>query len=183
MIYNFQICITFNPDFAQVDADVFEINLTRFPTRFKELRPFFTERINVFNTPLELFYSRRIGSQGDIIAGAKVTGKLKHGIEFGALSNLTGESVFSSSLQNVEKAVFGVIRVKKDILGSSSVGILAATKEQANYYNRILGFDGNFLLNENDIINFQIASGQTEMEYDKNMAYNSPTFARVIYGE
>src|SRR5690606_28097150 len=44
-----------NPDFAQVDADVFEINLTRFPIRFQELRPFFTERINVFNTPRELF--------------------------------------------------------------------------------------------------------------------------------
>lgn len=55
---------TLNPDFAQVDADVFEINLTRFPTRFKELRPFFTERINIFNTPLELFYSRRIGAKG-----------------------------------------------------------------------------------------------------------------------
>src|SRR5690606_15496305 len=74
---------TFNPDFAQVDADVFEINLTRFPTRFKELRPFFTERINVFNTPLELFYSRRIGARSKILAGAKMTGKLKHGFEVG----------------------------------------------------------------------------------------------------
>jgi hypothetical protein len=163
---------TFNPDFAQVDADVFEINLTRFPTRFKELRPFFTERINVFNTPLELFYSRRIGARGDIIGGAKVTGKLNRGYEFGVLGNLTGESVFSSSLQDVEKAIFGVMRVKKDILGSSSVGILAATKEQADNYNRIVGADGSFMLNDNDIIDIQIASGQTEMEYDQNMAYN-----------
>ena len=163
---------TFNPDFAQVDADVFEINLTRFPTRFKELRPFFTERINVFNTPLELFYSRRIGAKGNILGGAKMTGKLKHGFEVGVLGNLTGESVFSSSLQNIEKAIFGVARVKKDILGSSSIGILAATKEERNNYNRIIGFDGSFMLNENDIIDFQIASGQTEMEYDENMAYN-----------
>lgn len=163
---------TFNPDFAQVDADVYEINLTRFPTRFKELRPFFTERINVFNTPQELFYSRRIGARGDIIGGAKVTGKLKHGFEFGALANLTGESVFSKSLQNVEKAVFGVMRVKKDILGSSSIGILAATKEEADRYNRIAGVDGSFMLNDKDIIDMQISTGQNEMEYDQNMAYN-----------
>jgi hypothetical protein len=163
---------TFNPDFAQVDADVFEINLTRFPTRFKELRPFFTERKNVFNTPLELFYSRRIGAKGDIIGGAKMTGKLKHGFEVGVIGNLTGESVFSSSLQNAEKAMFGVIRVKKDILGSSSIGILAATKEEADNYNRIVGVDGSFMLNDNDIIDFQIASGQTELENDQNMAYN-----------
>ncbi len=163
---------TFNPDFAQVDADVFEINLTRFPTRFKELRPFFTERINIFNTPLELFYSRRIGAKGDILGGIKMTGKLQHGIEFGVLGNLTGESFFSSSVQNIENALFGVMRVKKDILGSSSVGILAATKEDADNYNRIIGVDGSFMLNSNDIVDFQIASGQTEMEYDQNMAYN-----------
>ncbi len=162
---------TFNPDFAQVDADVFEINLSRFPTRFKELRPFFTERINVFNTPLELFYSRRIGAKSDILGGAKVTGKLNHGFEFGVIGTLTGESIFSSTEQNVEKATYGIVRVKKDILGSSSIGLLAATKEQAKYYNRVLGVDGNFLLNDNDIINFQIATGQTEMDYDENMSY------------
>ncbi|NQU51242.1 MAG: carbohydrate binding family 9 domain-containing protein [Bacteroidetes bacterium] len=163
---------TFNPDFAQVDADVFEINLTRFPTRFKELRPFFTERINVFNTPLELFYSRRIGAKGDILGGVKMTGKLNHGVEFGVIGNLTGESIFSSSLQNAQKATFGVMRVKKDILGSSSIGILAATKEEADNYNRIVGVDGSFMLNDNDIIDVQISSGQNELEYDENMAYN-----------
>ena len=163
---------TFNPDFAQVDADVFEINLTRFPTRFRELRPFFTERINVFNTPLELFYSRRIGAKGDILGGVKMTGKLNHGIEFGMLGNLTGKSVFSSSQQNPEEAGFAVVRVKKDILGSSSIGVLAATKEEADNYNRIFGVDGSFLLTDNDLIDFQVATGQTEKEYDQNMAWN-----------
>ncbi len=163
---------TLNPDFAQVDADVFDINLTRFPTRFKELRPFFTERINIFNTPLELFYSRRIGAKGDILGGVKMTGKLSHGIEFGMLGNLTGESFFSSSAQNMENATFGVLRVKKDILGSGSVGILAATKEESNNFNRIVGIDGNFMLSDNDLVDFQVASGYTEKEYDRNRAYN-----------
>ena len=163
---------TFNPDFAQVDADVFEINLTRYPTRFKELRPFFTERINVFNTPLELFYSRRIGAKGDILGGVKATGKLNHGVEFGVLGNVTGESVFKSAFQNSEKATFGVMRVKKDILGSSNIGILAATKEAGENYNRIVGLDGSFVLSGNDFIDLQVASSQTEMQLDKTMAYN-----------
>ncbi len=163
---------TFNPDFAQVDADIFEINLTRFPTRFKELRPFFTERINVFNTPFELFYSRRIGARGDIPGGVKATGKLKKGYEFGVIGCLTGESIFFRSLPNVEKALFGVMRIKKDILGSSSIGILATTKEEKDRYNRVLGVDGNFLLSDNDLLNVQIASGQNELEYNQNMAYN-----------
>ena len=163
---------TFNPDFAQVDADVFEINLTRFPTRFKELRPFFTERINVFNTPLELFYSRRIGAKGDILGGLKATGKLDKGVEFGVIGNLVGESFFSSSLSNPEKASFGVMRVKKDILGSSSIGILAATKEEKERFNRIFGVDGSFILTEKDLLDNHLATGQDEFQYSQNMAYN-----------
>ena len=163
---------TLNPDFAQVDADVFEINLTRFPTRFKELRPFFTEQINIFNTPMELFYSRRIGAKGDILGGAKVTGKLPHGVEFGILGNLTGESIFSSSVENIEKATFGVLRIKKDILESGNIGVIAATKEESGNFNRVFGVDGNFMFNNDDILDFQIASGNTEKKQAQNMAYD-----------
>ena len=162
---------TFHPDYAQVDADVFEINLTRFPTRFAERRPFFTERINIFNTPRELFYSRRIGAKGDIIGGAKMTGKLQHGIEFGFLGNVTGESFMSSPLQSSEEAGFGVVRVKKDILGSSSLGILAAAKENGSYFNRVLGIDGNFLLGSHNLLDFQLSKGQTEADNQQDMSY------------
>jgi hypothetical protein len=168
---NFTADFTLNPDFAQVDADVFEINLTRFPTRFQELRPFFTERTNIFNTPIELFYSRRIGASRDILGGLKTTVKLRNGIEFGALGNLTGESLFSTYKQNSEHARYGVFRVKKDILGSSSLGILAATKEETGQYNRVIGLDGSFILNSNNMLDFQVATGQNEMGYDDNMAY------------
>jgi hypothetical protein len=44
------------------------------------------------------------------------------------IGNQTGRSLFSGSLEDPENATFGVMRVKKDILGSSSLGILAATK-------------------------------------------------------
>lgn len=166
--------VTINPDFAQVDADVFEINLTRFPTRFKELRPFFTERTNIFNTPMELFYSRRIGARSDILGGLKMTGKLAHGVEFGALGNMTGQSVFTRTQDGgagSEKAGYAVFRAKKDLLGSSSLGVLAATKEQNTGYNRVLGVDGSFILDDHNLLDMQIATGQTEAGFRQNMGY------------
>lgn len=163
--------LTINPDFAQVDADVFEINLTRFPIRFKELRPFFTERINVFNTPKELFYSRRIGASGSILGGGKITGKLNHGIEFGSLGIRTGRPIFKNGSGNAEEANFAVVRAKKDVFSSGSIGVLAAVKEERNKYNRVLGFDGNFILKQDDIVDFQISSGSYEKSIGQTMAY------------
>ena len=81
--------VTVNPDFAQVEADQLEINLTRFPTRFPERRPFFVEGNSFFETPLELFYSRRIGREGDILWGGKMTGKIGS-YSLGILGSQTG---------------------------------------------------------------------------------------------
>ncbi|MCK4966934.1 carbohydrate binding family 9 domain-containing protein, partial [bacterium] len=66
--------VTVNPDYAQVEADVLNINLTRYPTRFAEKRSFFLEGKGIFQTPRnELFYSRRIGGRGDILWGSKLS--------------------------------------------------------------------------------------------------------------
>jgi hypothetical protein len=167
--------ITVNPDFAQVDADVLVVNLTRFPTRFLELRPFFTERTNIFNTPMELFYSRRVGAVSDIITGAKLSGKLQNGTEFGGLACITGNSPFSNfqtNLQASEKANFGVVRLKKDLFNSSTIGILAATKESADQYNRTLGVDASFALQQTYLLDAQVAKGSTESNKDRDMAYH-----------
>lgn len=84
---------TVNPDFGQVEVDPEVVNLTAFETFFPEKRPFFVEGAEIFQTPLQLLYTRRIGqapptpAAGDgetvqetasvarIIAGGKVTGR------------------------------------------------------------------------------------------------------------
>jgi hypothetical protein len=76
---------TINPDFAEVEADTRQINLTRFPLFFPEKRPFFTDGANFFDFGLDLadyftpFYSRRVGLfDGRIIpitAGLKAVGR------------------------------------------------------------------------------------------------------------
>ena len=94
--------LTFNTDFAQVEADREQINLTRFSLFFPEKRPFFLEGSGFFDFGISsnswfhrlLFYSRRIGLEEGraipIIAGGKVTGKVgEYGV--GLLNVLTDE--------------------------------------------------------------------------------------------
>ena len=55
------IDLVINPDFGQIDSDPSNINLTSYETYFDDKRPFFNEGLEVFNTPVEMFYSRRVG--------------------------------------------------------------------------------------------------------------------------
>jgi uncharacterized protein DUF5916/cellulose/xylan binding protein with CBM9 domain len=109
---NLTLDATLNPDFGQVEADAVVLNLTRFETFFPEKRPFFLEGADLFSTPLQMFYSRRIGRgltiadsyvapDGTIltpeeppstvpIRGAlKLSGKLGGSVSVGALEALT----------------------------------------------------------------------------------------------
>ena len=60
---NSNLTFTFNPDFGQVESDPADINLTAYETYFKDKRPFFIKDIDIFETPIEIFYSRRIGEK------------------------------------------------------------------------------------------------------------------------
>ena len=55
---DFTVDLTLNPDFAQIEADPDLVNLTDIPLRFPEKRPFFLEGNELFQMPLDLFYSR-----------------------------------------------------------------------------------------------------------------------------
>lgn len=170
---NLTLDTTLNPDFAQVEADVDEINLTRFPTRFAEQRPFFVEGNNAFLLPLELFFSRRIGSRGDILWGTKVTGKAGP-YTVGLLASQTGDWNYlgiQDKDPTKEEATFGVMRLKRDVLGKSNVGFLFGDKEIGGSYSRVLGFD--FSLRPGDIyfINGQIASAWNKGLSSDNKAY------------
>ena len=72
---------TVNPDFGQVEADQVELNLSRFETFFPEKRPFFLEGADVYQTPFQLFYSRRIGKPLSGAAGRRTTWRWAGGAE------------------------------------------------------------------------------------------------------
>ena len=109
---------TVNPDFALIEADQEQVNLTRFELRLPEKRPFFLEGDEQFRQRLRTFYSRRIE---DITVGAKTQGKQ------GAW---TTAAIYTRATPAGAKAAasdgnFGVVRVQRD-LGRSNIGFIGA---------------------------------------------------------
>ncbi len=166
---------TVNPDFAQVDADVDEINLSRFPTRFPEQRPFFVEGNNAFLTPIELFYSRRIGGRADILGGGKISGKVGP-YTLGLITAQTGDWTYFG-IQNddatKEDATFGVVRLKRDIFSKSTIGLVFADKEYANKYSRVAGVDLSLRPSDLVLFNAQIAGSWQPGLTEGNIGFTS----------
>ena len=166
--------VTFNPDFAQVEADQLEINLTRFPTRFPEKRPFFVEGNSFFETPYDLMFSRRIGSRGNILWGSKLTGKVGD-YSIGILGNQTGEFGLSdTSSSQKEAAWFSAIRIKRDILKRSNVGVLFVNKERGGsdrWHSRVGGVDMNLALGKTYHLSGQYAGSFHPGDDSDNYAY------------
>ena len=128
---------TVNPDFATVEGDQEQINLTRWELSFPEKRLFFLEGNELYSTRIRTFYSRRIG---DIDFGGKISGKVSN-YNFSAIGVRTSNSL----ILGIPSAWFSTFRLKRDILKSSSVGITAVDKSGRNGYSR--SFSTDFLLN------------------------------------
>ena len=165
--------LTVNTDFAQVEADEEQVNLTRFslffpekrPFFLPEKRPFFLEDAGLFDfgvprtsfrrpPPLLLFYSRRIGIEEGhavpLIAGGKITGKVgPYGV--GLLNVLTDASHTDESVTDPDEIVdvprtdYSVLRLTRDIFSGSRIGLIAINKqEDSDTYNRAGGLDFSY---------------------------------------
>lgn len=152
---------TINPDFSQVESNQpqFTVN-QRFPVYFPELRPFFLENANYFNTPINLVYTRNI-IYPDL--GGRVTGKINH-TNVGILAiddREPGETVSEGDPLFEKKAFYGVGRVSQDIGKDSSVGGIYTDQEFAGSWNRIGGLDFVAKLNKNWTVNGQSVESST----------------------
>ena len=154
--------LTANPDFAQIEADPFSFNISRYESYFSERRPFFTEGNEVFNPagrqsnsgfyrPLELFYSRRIGKilpggeEVPLIFGTKAFGRYGD-LEYGGFVSMTGETDYVDDGETFTEpqAYFGSARMKKQILDNSSIGILMVGKQTKDNTYGVIDIDGAF---------------------------------------
>jgi hypothetical protein len=147
--------LTFNTDFAQVELDDRQINLTRFSLFFPEKRDFFLENAGLFafgiRAETELFFSRTIGlapnAQGGItaipiLAGGKLTGRVGS-FELGMM-NVQTRSEASISEEN-----FSVGRMKYQIFPRSFVGLLVTNKVSGSRFDNLaLGLDANLLFTD-----------------------------------
>lgn len=180
--------ITVNTDFAQVEADEVQVNLSRFSLFFPEKREFFLEGAGIFRfgersqrpgdfiPATLLFFSRRIGlAEGTplpILGGAKITGKIG-GTNIGLINMQVRRKdiVDDGETTIVPSTNFTTVRVKRDVLSKSSIGLIFLNKQVhvnkeirtsvdnesdvflsedfENDYNRVLGFDANFSFFDN----------------------------------
>ena len=158
---------TVNTDFAQVEIDEQQVNLTRFSLFFPEKRDFFLEGRGVFDfarggasggamgggdvTAPYLFYSRRIGLNRNrvipITAGGRLTGKVG-AFGIGAMNIQTSDE----ELSGTPDTNFSVLRVKRDILRRSTIGMMftnrSVTVNEAGS-NQAFGVDGAFSFYQN----------------------------------
>jgi hypothetical protein len=182
---------TYNTDFAQVEVDERQVNLSRFNLFFPEKREFFLEgRGNFdFTQPRNLdvptmFFSRRIGlEQGQIVPidiGARMTGKVGD-FDIGALSIGTD----ADGLNGVESTDFSVLRIKRDILSRSRVGMILTDRSNSTVSsgsNRLYGVDGQF--NFLDAFEVSALAAKTDtaglrgddMSYMANFDYNADVY-------
>ncbi len=129
--------VTINPDFATVEGDQEQINLTRYELSYPEKRLFFQEGNNMFMTRIRNFYSRRIG---DVIAGGKFTGKAgKYNMNILSVKTFEFTDPVDDSIHPT--AFFTAARVKRDILKSSTVGLTFADKSWDGGYSRSISAD------------------------------------------
>ena len=176
-----KINLTFNTDFAQVESDRQQINLTRFSLYYPEKREFFLEGRNLMEMNMshsnKVYYSRRIGidpkaGEVRIIAGGKVTGKADK-------TNVGIMSLQTLKKENIPSTNYTVIRIKQDIGKQSNVGIIATGKINKDHYNYVYGADANyvtskFLGNKNLATGIAWAQSQTDTIADvKNNTYNT----------
>jgi len=144
---NLTLDLTANTDFAQVEADDQQINLTRFSLFFPEKRQFFQERAAIFefNTGgfSRLFHSRRIGLQNGqpirILGGARLVGRIG-GTDIGVLNMQT------ASAAGLPSENFGVARLRRQVFNPySTIGAITTTRaDQDGHYNVAVGADGVF---------------------------------------
>jgi hypothetical protein len=169
--------VTANTDFAQVESDRAQINLTRFPLYFPEKRDFFLEGSGIFDFNFGAsprpFYSRRIGiangEQIPILAGGRLVGKAGP-YNIGLLDMQTAE-------MGEEPATnYSVLRIKRDILSHSYLGFLATNKQLSGRYNRLFGSDvdirlSNVFGNNNLEIGGALAGTETSDLRGPSLAY------------
>ena len=147
---------TANPDFSQVEADVGQVTLNqRFALFYPEKRPFFLEGLEQFDTPNSLIYTRRIVQP---VFGAKLAGKVGGtGIAYlGAVDN-------SDQSATGAHPVYNMLRLRRDLGPTSTLGLAYTDRIDGDDYNRVLGVDAHVVWRKVWFSEVQVASAWTRV--------------------
>jgi hypothetical protein len=181
--------LTYNTDFAQVEVDEQQVNLTRFGLLFPEKRDFFLENAGQFKmgtggaftsstVETDLFFSRRIGLSDDgvpipIVGGGRLAGKQgRHSI---GILDIQTDTAFGTPGDN-----FLVARYSSDVLKRSRLGAIFVNKESIGggaHYNRTAGADANLMFGKGLQVSSFLAKTETPGLKGKDVAF----FGRIAY--
>ena len=147
--------LTYNPDFSQAEVDDQVTNLSRFELYFPEKRQFFLENSDLFgnlgSTDIRPFFSRRIGLDAPVKAGARLSGKLGSDWRIGIMDMQT------DTKDSFPERNFFVGTIQKKVFSRSYVGMILVNKQQmdtppnfkGNNYNRVAGLEYNLQSRDN----------------------------------
>lgn len=162
---NLTLSATVNPDFSQVEADVKQLDInTQFTLEYPEKRPFFLEGIDFFSTQINGVHTRTLV---DPSWGVKISGKEgKNAIGLFVSRDEVTYLLFpgaegSEDTKLDQGSTAAVLRYRRDIGKSSTLGFLLTDREGENYHNRLAGLDGLIRITESDTIRFQVLGSST----------------------
>jgi hypothetical protein len=145
---------TANPDFSQVESDVSTIQFDpRDAIFFPEKRPFFLDGLELFQTPNNLVYTRRVVQP---VAAVKLTGKAFGG-DVGLISAVDDRV---ASVTGDDHPVVNVVRLQTDIASRSRLGFLYTDRIDGNDWNRVGEVDGRIVLGTSNL-GFQLGNAWT----------------------
>lgn len=149
--------LTVNPDYSQVEVDRQVTNLDRFELFFPEKRQFYLENSDLFanlgKDNLRPFFSRRIGLESNVIAGARLSGKIGKDWRIGMMNIQTAEN------DTVRAENFTVAAIQRQVFSHSNITAFLINKQtlntgqdlnfSGNRYNRVAGLEYNLASADN----------------------------------
>ena len=155
---NLTLDATYNPDFSQVEADAGQIRVNeRFALFLREKRPFFLEGTEIFQLPQRLVYTRSIVNP---VVGAKLQGKIGS-FNAGYLGALDEVGDPNHPGEN-DNAVVNLFRLRRDLGSTSNVGMVYTDRAFGqDRFNRVLGVDGRFQLDQRYTVTVLAAGSRT----------------------
>ncbi|MBI45622.1 MAG: hypothetical protein CMG66_05620 [Candidatus Marinimicrobia bacterium] len=177
---------TLNPDFGQVEQDPSQINFSGFEIYYDEKRTFFNNNQLLFDTPIEIFYSKRIGDniylnnynyETNIDYALKFSGASPKGFLYGFLMAQSSIDINDNIVD--DKQIDAIVsRLRKNIFNESSyIGFMNTFYKDFHDESNVLSFDGMLGLLDNkfkidgQVVLSEIQTSNLEKGYSYEMSY------------
>ena len=153
---NLTLNATVNPDFSQVEADIGQVLLNeRFALFYPEKRPFFLDGLELFDTPNQLIYTRRIvAPRGGLKLAGNVGGT--------NVAVMTVQDDDSHSWSGGHHPVFGIARIRRDVGRKYTFGSVLTAREDGDHYSRLAAADFRVYHSKLYFVQLQAAQSWTD---------------------